>query len=49
MTFLASQVDQIERVRIYSPDPALHLMFTNPDSGENRAHDGCIHESPTSR
>lgn len=44
MTFLASQVDQIERVRIYSPDPALHLMFTNPDSGENRAHDGCIHE-----
>lgn len=44
MTFLASQVDQIERVRIYSPDPALHLMFTNPDSGENRAHDGYIHE-----
>ena len=44
MTFLASQADQIERVRIYSPDPALHLMFTNPDSGENRAHDGCIHE-----
>lgn len=44
MTFLASQFDQIERVRIYSPDPYLHHMFCNPDSGENRAHDGCIHE-----
>ena len=44
MTFLASQFDQIERVRIYSPDPYLHHMFRNPDSGENRAHDGCIHE-----
>ena len=44
MTFFASQVDQIERVRILSPDPALPLLFTNPDSGENRAHDGCIQE-----
>lgn len=44
MTFFASQVDQIERVRILSPDRRLHLMFTNPDTGENRAHDGCIHE-----
>lgn len=44
MTFFASQVDQIERVRILSTDPYLHLMFTNPDTGENRAHDGCIHE-----
>lgn len=44
MTFLASQTDQIERVRIFSPDPYLHLHFKNPDSGENRAHTGCIHE-----
>lgn len=44
LTFFASQVDQIDRVRIYSPDPYLHTMFRNPDSGENRAHDGCIHE-----
>ena len=44
MTFFASQYDQIDRVRIYSPDPYLHEMFLNPDSGENRAHDGCIHE-----
>lgn len=44
MTFFASQVDQIERVRILSTDEYLHMMFTNPDSGENRAHDGCIHE-----
>ncbi|MEG0764464.1 MAG: GNAT family N-acetyltransferase [Pseudoflavonifractor sp.] len=44
MTFFASQVDQIDRVRIFTPDPNLQLMFINPDSGENRAHDGCIHE-----
>ena len=44
MTFFASQTDQIDRIRIYSPDDYLHTMFTNPDSGENRAHDGCIHE-----
>ena len=44
MTFFASQVDQIERVRIFSPDEYLHVMFKNPDTGENRAHDGCIHE-----
>lgn len=44
MTFFASQSDQIDRVRIYSPDNYLHTMFVNPDSGENRAHDGCIHE-----
>lgn len=44
MTFFASQVDQIDRVRIYSADRYLHAMFTSPDSGENRAHDGCIHE-----
>lgn len=44
MTFFASQTDQIERVRFLSPDPDLHMFFTNPDSGENRAHDGCIQE-----
>lgn len=44
MTFFASQVDQIERVRILSADEYLPMMFTNPDSGENRAHDGCIQE-----
>lgn len=44
MTFFASQSDQIERVRIYSDDPHLHMMFTNPDSGENRAYDGAIQE-----
>jgi predicted acetyltransferase len=44
MTFFASQTDQIERVRIFSTDEYLHMMFTNPDSGENFAHDGCIHE-----
>ncbi len=44
LTFFASQSDQIDRVRIYSPDDYLHTMFLNPDSGENRAHDGCIHE-----
>jgi len=42
MTFFASQTDQVERVRILSGDEYLHLMFTNPDTGENRAHDGCI-------
>jgi len=44
MTFFASQVDQIERVRILSPDLSLTMLFHNPDTGENRAHDGCIHE-----
>lgn len=44
MTFFASQGDQIERVRFLSPDPDLHMLFLNPDSGENRAHDGCIQE-----
>lgn len=44
MTFFASQTDQIERIRIFSTDPYLHMMFTNPDSGENRAHDGAIQE-----
>ena len=44
MTFFASQTDQIERVRIFSTDETLHMMFTNPDSGENLAHDGGIHE-----
>ena len=38
LTFFASQTDQIERVRIYTP------YFTNPDSGENRAYDGAIQE-----
>lgn len=45
MTFFASQTDQIERVRIYTHDPSMQLMFTNPDTGENRVHDGCIHET----
>ncbi|MCI8538578.1 MAG: GNAT family N-acetyltransferase [Oscillospiraceae bacterium] len=45
MTFFASQTDQIERVRIYTHDPSLQLMFSNPDSGENRLHTGCIHET----
>lgn len=44
MSFLASQTDQIDRVRILSTDEYLHMMFTNPDSGENLAHDGCIQE-----
>ena len=44
MTFFASQTDQIDRVRILSTDEYLHMMFTNPDSGENLAHDGCIQE-----
>lgn len=44
MTFLASQVDQIERVRIYTPEEDFQLLFSNPDSGENRAHDGAIQE-----
>lgn len=29
MTFFASQVDQIERVRILSPDPSLTMLFHN--------------------
>ena len=44
MTFLASQVDQIERVRIYTYEENFHMLFTNPDSGENRAFDGAIQE-----
>lgn len=44
MTFFASQVDQIERVRIMGTDEYLHMMFLSPDTGENRVHDGCIHE-----
>lgn len=44
MTFFASQTDQIDRVRIYSNDEYLPLLFTNPDSGENRAYDGAIQE-----
>ncbi len=44
MTFFASQVDQIDRVRIYSNDEYLPLLFTNPDSGENRSYDGAIQE-----
>lgn len=45
MTFFASLGDQIERVRIYTHDPSMQLMFTNPDTGENRVHEGCIHET----
>lgn len=44
MTFFASQIDQIERVRIYSNDEYLPMMFLNPDSGENHAFDGAIQE-----
>lgn len=44
LTFLASQVDQIERVRIYTYEENFHMLFTNPDSGENRAFDGAIQE-----
>lgn len=44
LTFLASQTDQIDRVRIYSPVESFQMYFTNPDSGENRAHDGAIQE-----
>lgn len=44
LTFFASQIDQIDRVRIYTYEPYFHMMFTNPDSGENRAFDGAIQE-----
>lgn len=44
LTFFASQVDQIERVRIYTYEENFHMLFTNPDSGENRAYDGAIQE-----
>lgn len=44
LTFFASQVDQIERVRIYTYEEYFHMLFTNPDSGENRAFDGAIQE-----
>lgn len=44
LTFLASQEDQIERVRIYTYEENFHMLFTNPDSGENRAFDGAIQE-----
>ena len=40
----ASQTDQIERVRIYTPEENFQMYFTNPDSGENRAYDGAIQE-----
>lgn len=45
LTFFASQTDQIERVRIYTPEEHFHIFFTNPDSGENRAFDGAIQET----
>ena len=44
LTFFASQTDQIERVRIYTYEESFHMLFTNPDSGENRAFDGAIQE-----
>lgn len=44
LTFFASQTDQIERVRIYTYEEDFHMLFTNPDSGENRAYDGAIQE-----
>lgn len=44
LTFMASQVDQIERVRIYTYEENFHMLFSNPDSGENRAFDGAIQE-----
>lgn len=44
LTFFASQMDQIERVRIYTYEENFHMLFTNPDSGENRAFDGAIQE-----
>lgn len=44
LTFFASQTDQIERVRIYTYEEDFHMLFTNPDSGENRAFDGAIQE-----
>ena len=45
LTFFASQTDQIERVRIYTYEEYFHMLFTNPDSGENRAYDGAIQET----
>ena len=45
LTFFASQTDQIERVRIYTYEEYFHILFTNPDSGENRAYDGAIQET----
>lgn len=44
LTFFASQTDQIERVRIYTPEENFQMYFSNPDSGENRAYDGAIQE-----
>lgn len=44
LTFFASQTDQIERVRIYTYEEDFHMLFTNPDSGENRAFEGAIQE-----
>lgn len=45
MTFFASQVDRSEAGCVSSPPhPSLTMLFHNPDTGENRAHDGCIHE-----
>lgn len=44
LTFFASQTDQIERVRIYTPEENFQMYFINPDSGENRAYDGAIQE-----
>ena len=44
LTFFASQIDQIDRVRIYTHEENFHMLFTNPDSGENRAFDGAIQE-----
>lgn len=44
LTFFASQTDQIERVRIYTCEEHFPMLFTNPDSGENRAFDGAIQE-----
>ena len=44
LTFFASQIDQIDRIRIYTHEENFHMLFTNPDSGENRAFDGAIQE-----
>ncbi|NLM76307.1 MAG: GNAT family N-acetyltransferase [Clostridiaceae bacterium] len=44
LTFLASQSDQIERIRLYTTDPYIYYLSDNPDNGLNTAYNNGIQQ-----
>lgn len=44
LTFLASQSDQIKRIRLYTTDPYAYYLSNDPDNGLNTAYDNGIQQ-----